>query len=160
MPYAERTVVSIPKSKSEIEELLVRNGCDAFSTFNDFQTGAAVVQFKMKDRLLRFSLTMPQPNEDRFHYTETRMKQRSSESAYKEWQFACRSRWRGLFLCIKAKLEAVDSNIETFEEAFLPQILLPDATTVSERVLPIIEQAYTTGEMPRLDRMLPAHGAE
>ena len=160
MPYAERTTVSIQSSKGEIEDLLVRNGCEAFSTFTDFTTGAAVVQFKMRDRLLRFSLTMPQQNEERFHYTAARGKQRTNAASYKEWQFACKSRWRGLFLCIRAKLEAVDSNIETFEEAFLPQILLPDATTVSERVLPIIEQAYTTGEMPRLDRMLPAHGAE
>ena len=160
MPYAERTTVSIPKSKSEIEELLVKNGCEAFSTFNDFQTGAAVVQFKMQDRLLRFALTMPQPNEDQFHYTEARRKQRSSGAAYKEWQFACKSRWRALFLCIRAKLEAVGSDIETFEEAFLPQIVLPDSTTVAACVLPLIAHAYETGAMPSMDRMLPAHGEE
>ena len=59
-----------------------------------------------------------------------------------------RAKWRRLLLCIRAKLEAVDNEIESFEEAFLAQLLLPDGSTVAERALPAIGQMYETGTLP------------
>ena len=41
-----------------------------------------------------------------------------------------RRRWRALLLVIKAKLESVESGIETFEEAFASQIVLANGQTV------------------------------
>ena len=64
------------------------------------------------------------------------------------WEQALRTRWRALLLCIKAKLESVESGIETFDTAFMAQIVLPDGRTVEERVLPEIEKAYLTGVAP------------
>ncbi len=69
------------------------------------------------------------------------------------WEQACRSRWRALFLCIKAKLESIESGIETFEDAFLAHIQMPDGHTVAEHVRPRIAAAYETGTMQPL---LPA----
>ena len=66
---------------------------------------------------------------------------------------ACRQRWRVLLLVIKAKLEAVTVGIPTIETAFLANIVLPDNTTAGEWMLPQIDRAYRTGEMPPL---LPA----
>lgn len=51
-------------------------------------------------------------------------------------------------LCIKAKLEAVETGISSFEEEFLAYIVLPDGSTVGEWAAPQIEQVYTTGRMP------------
>ena len=59
-----------------------------------------------------------------------------------------RAKWRRLLLCIRAKLEAVDNEIESFEEAFLAQLLLPDGSPVAERALPAIGQMYETGTPP------------
>ena len=68
---------------------------------------------------------------------------------------ACRQRWRALLLVIKAKLEAVTAGISTIETEFLANIVLPDNTTAGEWMIPQIDQAYRTGQMPP---MLPAAG--
>ena len=64
-------------------------------------------------------------------------------------------RWRALLLVIKAKLEAVTAGISTIETEFLANIVLPDNTTAGEWMLPQIDRAYRSGEMPPL---LPAAG--
>jgi hypothetical protein len=51
---------------------------------------------------------------------------------------------------IKAKLEAVATGIVTFEEEFAPHMVLPGGRLVAEFLLPAIEQAYATGEVPPL----------
>lgn len=68
-----------------------------------------------------------------------------------------RSRWRALFLVIKAKLEAIDLGIMTIEDAFLADTILPNRQTVAEVMRPQIESAYETGNMPPL---LPYYGDE
>ena len=55
---------------------------------------------------------------------------------------------------MKAKLEAVDAGISTFEDEFLSATLLPDGHTVGEWAQPQLEHAYSTGLMP--GRMLLA----
>jgi hypothetical protein len=39
-----------------------------------------------------------------------------------------------LLLANKAKLSSVEDGIETFEDAFLAHIVMPDGTTVSQHV--------------------------
>jgi hypothetical protein len=51
-----------------------------------------------------------------------------------------------LFLCIKAKLESVESGIETFEEAFLAHVLTPNGT-VYDQVHPRLAEIAKTGQM-------------
>ena len=68
---------------------------------------------------------------------------------------ACRQRWRALLLVIKTKLEAVSAGISTLEEEFLANIVLPNNTTAGEWMIPQIDRAYRTSEMPAL---LPAAG--
>jgi hypothetical protein len=60
---------------------------------------------------------------------------------------AARQKWRALLLLVKAKLEAVDANIATFEEAFVGDIVMPDTDkTVWEMAREPIKLAYETGE--------------
>jgi hypothetical protein len=61
-----------------------------------------------------------------------------------------KQRWRALLLCIKAKLESVASNIETFEEAFLAHVVMPDNRTVYEHTAPRIAPIANDGEMQPL----------
>ena len=68
----------------------------------------------------------------------------------KAWEQAQRSAWRALNLVIKAKLESVKAGIFTFEQEFLPHILLPNGQTVGEFMVPQIETAYQGGQMPPL----------
>ena len=69
------------------------------------------------------------------------------------YEQAVRQRWRARALVVKAKLEAVETGITTCEEEFLSCIVLPDNSTVGDSMLPQVEHAYSTGEMPR---MLPS----
>ncbi len=62
----------------------------------------------------------------------------------------CKQRWRALLLRIKAKLESVASNIETFGGAFLAHVVMPDNRTVYEHTAPRIAQIAKGGEMQPL----------
>jgi hypothetical protein len=53
-----------------------------------------------------------------------------------------------LALTIKAKLESAESGIEEFETAFMGQIVMPNGRTIAEQILPAIDDAYKTKQMP------------
>ena len=57
---------------------------------------------------------------------------------------------------IRARLEEVESGIVTFEEAWLPWIVLPGGGTVGREVIPLVEKAYEDGLAPA--RLLPDYG--
>lgn len=151
--FAENTSVSVEKSKSEIERILVRYGATSF--MYGTSAGKAVVAFEAEGRRIMFHLPLP----DRESRTFTHFKRGSSyvartrSAADSAWEQACRQRWRALALVIKAKLEAVVAGITTFEDEFLAHIVMPDGLTVSDHVRPRIKQAYTSGDMQPL---LPA----
>jgi hypothetical protein len=147
MSYAQSTEVSVEKSKAEIERTLSRYGAAEFAS--GWKSGRAMLQFKMRERIIRFVLPLPDRNDRRF--THVKKGRSSHEAPRKEgaalaaWEQACRQRWRALLLAIKAKLESAESGIEQFETAFMGQIVLPNDATVEEMVLPEISRAYLTG---------------
>lgn len=146
MTYAKDTGVSIDKSKAEIERDLSRYGGEGFGYW--VEPRGAIVQFRMRDKLIKMTLRLPDKNSEEFTLTPSRKWQRTSDDAYKAWEQACRQKWRALALVVKAKLEAIEAGISTLEEEFLPFIVLPDGQRVGDVLLPQIEQAYLTGEMP------------
>lgn len=147
--YAADTSVSTEKSLSEIMRTVERYGATGFMTGweEEGDTRRAMVQFKASERYVRFLLPLPSPSEPEFQRTPKRRQRRSPEQAHAAWEQACRQRWRALALCIKAKLEAVEAGITTFEEEFLSHIVLPDGSTVGSRVIPSVEHAYLTGTL-------------
>lgn len=147
MAYAENTSVSVSKTKGEIDDLLRRRGATGFGFFEE-KTKAMIV-FEMKDRRIRFDLPLPDRDGEQFKY-DGRKNLRTPDKRYKAWEQVCRSKWRALFLCIKAKMESIESGIETFEDAFLAHIQMPDGYSVSEHVRPKIQQAYLTNTMQPL----------
>lgn len=151
--YASKTSVSSDRSIAEIESTLRRYGAQKFMYGRDGQR--VLVAFEMHDRRLRFML--PIPAEAEFSDTPTGRRRRIRAIIVAQYEQAVRARYRALLLSIKAKLESVESGIEEFEDAFLAQIVLPDGSTVGERLKPQIEATYQTGNMPPL---LPAPGGE
>ena len=150
MTYARNTTVSAIRTRNQIEETLERYGADGFAYAT--QGNLATVIFAMENRRIRFVLELPDPEE--FRYTNHSPPRERSDRAQREaYDQACRQRWRALLLVIKAKLEAVTAGISTIETEFLANIVLPDNTTAGEWMLPQIDRAYRTGEMPPL---LPA----
>jgi hypothetical protein len=144
--YAETTSVSVDQSRAEIERTLVRYGADGF--MYGWDGNRAVIQFRAHGRFIRFVMPLPDREDEQFTTTPERGFTRSKEAAQKAWEQATRQRWRALALAIKAKLEAVEAGIATFEEEFLSYIVLPNKQTVSEWMGPQLSEAYSTGEMP------------
>lgn len=153
MAYAEKTSVSVEKTESEIKSTLRRYGATSFASFEE--VGRAMLAFEMNGRRIIFRLPLPDRNSTQFtRYVRRSIPySRTTTEAEKLWEQACRSRWRALFLCIKAKLESIESGIETFDDAFLAHIQMPDGRSVGDHVKPKIEQSYLTGTMQPL---LPA----
>lgn len=142
--YAEKTEVGSEKSRAEIERTLTRYGATSFMYGWD-QTGA-LVGFKARGRLIRFKL--PLPSRDDFRLSPARRTVRTRQAQDAAYEQAVRQRWRALALVVKAKLEAVEAGISTFEDEFLAWTMLPDGSTASEWMQPQIDDAYVTGRMP------------
>jgi hypothetical protein len=147
MKYAEGTDVPIDRSKSEIEKVLGRYGADEFAY--GIKAGRALVGFVAHGKQVRFILPLPDPEAPEFRKTATG-RARKGNAVNEAFEAEMRRRWRALALVIKAKLEAVSTGIVSFEEEFLPYIVLPGGQTVAERILPGLEDAYRTGRIPAL----------
>lgn len=145
--YATGTTVSTAKSRAEIEGNLQRFGCEGFMSGQD---GLRVVlAFKARGRQVMFRMNMPDPKDKSLRLTPTG-KVRSNQSQEDAYRAEERRRWRALAMSIKAKLVSVEDGIETFEEAFMAHVVMPDGMTLSEHVTPRIAQAYESGDMPPL----------
>lgn len=154
MTYAANTEVPADRSRAEIERTLQRYGADQF--MYGWSEDAAVVQFRMNERVVKFLLPMPDRDDPEFRMTPAGKRERTPEQQQKEWERATRSRWRALALVVKAKLEAVESGITEFDDEFLAHIILPDGSTAGQWLRPQLDEAYRSGRMPSA---LPALGS-
>jgi hypothetical protein len=150
--YAEGTDVSSERSRGEIEKTLARYGADQF--FYGWQDGAATIGFRMHDRRVQFILPLPDRASDEFTLTPSKKWLRSDADRDRAYEQAVRQKWRALALVVKAKLEAVESGITTFEEEFLAHIVLPSGQRVGAWMIPQVTKAYELGTMPPLLPML------
>lgn len=148
--FAQGSSVSVEKSRAEIERLIIRYGATSTAFMNG--PGRAMILFEAKKRRIVFELPLPNLDDKRFA-RDGRGTVRGPAKRHEAWEQACRQAWRALALVIKAKLEAVDSGITTFEDEFLAHIIMPDGLTVAQHVRPRIASAYETGSMQPL---LPA----
>jgi hypothetical protein len=127
--YAAETKTPVAQTRAEIEAQLARFGATAFAFA--MQAKGATVMFECAGRRVRFELPLE-----------------NNGSTDAKTAKHHRERWRALFICIKSKLVAVDCNIETFEEAFLAHVVMPDGSTVGDKVGPQIADQYEGGDMP------------
>jgi hypothetical protein len=141
MAYAENTEVAVEKSVGEIVGLIKKAGADRVAQAEE--PGRIIIQFFLQDRLLRFAVnlpaidTIPKMSGNYQSYTDAQ-RQKKLEQRHKQ-------RARALLLVIKAKLESVESGVETFEEAFLANVVMPDGKTIGDLARPQIESAYSGG---------------
>lgn len=156
-PYAKGTKTAIATSEAQIKSMLQREGADAIAVVEG--RDRAQVAFQLNGRQIRFTLPLPSRDDERF--TTRSVNQyggrmaTSPDTAANLWLQACRERWRQLHLCIKAKLESIASNIETFDEAFLAHVVMEGGQTVGDMVIPEV-QSRLAGNPPR--PLLPGPG--
>ena len=146
--YAAGTDVSADRSKAEVERLLTRYGADQF--LYGWENSRAMIGFRFQGKTVRIILPLPDPGSDEFLLTPSGKQRRTVAAADRAYQQAVRQRWRALTLIVKAKLEATETGITSFEAEFLSYIVLPDNTTVGEFMLPQVARAYQSGEMPKM----------
>lgn len=124
--YASGTSVPAERTRAEIEELLRKHKARSTAVFTS--EDEAAIAFEMCDRRVLFKIGVSPGN---------------TEKARRE----TRERWRALLLSIKAKLISVQSGIETFEDAFMAHVVMPDGSTVADNVRPRIAAAYSEQTM-------------
>lgn len=144
--YAADTKVSSDRTRTEIERTLVRYGASGF--LYGWQSDSVVIAFTAHDRQIRFVLPMPDRGDRRFTHTPEKRQRRSEDQVERHYEQAVKSRWRALLLIIKAKLEAVESGIVTFEDEFLAHTVIASGDTVSDWLQPQIQKSIDTGGMP------------
>lgn len=124
--YANKTSVPVSRSRDELERTLMRYGADNFGYFN--QGDAIKIAFCHQG--LNVLFTVPNGEDDQ----------------------QTRQRWRALNLVVKAKLEAIDSGISTFEDEFLSNVVYRGGVTIGEHIRPQLPSVADGGEL----RLLPA----
>jgi hypothetical protein len=135
--YAQNTVVSVERSRAEVEGMIVRYGADSFGVMSNAKKTTIV--FKCKNRTIRFEMPMPVPPAA----VEKWGKDRELSDAQKDEYVSDenRRRWRALLLVIKAKLESVESGIATFEDEFLAYTVMQNGQTVGQWARPQLDTA-------------------
>lgn len=152
MAYAANTEVAFERSIAEIITLIKRHNAMQIGQFEGEDFFA--VQFKMSDRAIRFRLPIPTLSEMPTH--DGRRNALSVSQRQEKLSQARRSRGRALLLVIKAKLESVESGIETVEQAFLANVVMADGQTLYERVAGPIAIEYQTGKVSAVAGFLEA----
>lgn len=137
--FAQNTKVPVERSRSEAEGVLTRYGADQVSS--GWTAQKAVLMFRMKDRYIRIEMPLAVK-----HVTKNSKGYVLGEDATAKEN---RRRWRAMVLYLKAKLESVESEIISFEQAFMSHMILPNKQTVAEFMAPQIAAAYQSGDMPK-----------
>ena len=120
MAYAETTRVPFERTVQDILTMLRKAGAEQVGQMEEAQR--LTIMFAMNERQVRFRVG--------WDNTPTSKRQRG----------------RALLLVIKAKLESIASDVETFEEAFLANVVMADGKTVHERVAGDLALEYRSGK--------------
>lgn len=144
MAYAQTTEVPVERSKAQIEALLTKYGAQGYHTGWQAATaddpGWDAVEFMWKGKVIRFRLPRPSPKKPDGKLQPWAMDRwgwkLAENKLAKAMEQQNRSRWRVLFLVIKAKLEAVEAGVSIFEDEFLSFIVTSSGRTVGEILLP------------------------
>lgn len=146
--YAANTDVSSDRSMTELRRTLQRYNADQVLWGESGEQ--ALVWFMMGGRQVKIAVPMPDRTARLFTHTPERGKLRTPQQRDAVYEQAVRQRWRALNLVIKAKLEAVEAGISTFDTEFLGHLVLPGGRTVAETVQGDIDEAYATNTVPAL----------
>lgn len=130
--YGMDTKVPVERSQAELEKLLKQRGGAKF--FRGEDEGREVIACDVSGRKLMFELPLPTEKEARSEDKRLRLR---------------RAKWRCLVLAVKAKFASVDAGVESFDDAFLAQIVVPTgdgrATRVGKIAQEQIAEAYKKG---------------
>lgn len=126
LPYSE--AISGEKAYLEIEKILSRFGCQRFGRMSDFETRTTVLQFEWNGRRCEIrasaagyaaAWTKENPWSRRMRHGSEAHKRMALEKGEKAVPSILRD-W------IKGQITAVETGLLTFEDVFMPHMLLPN----------------------------------
>ncbi len=136
--YAATTTVDVEKTRLEIEHLAKRHGATHFEA--SYDEAVSSVSFVIEERLVRFELHLPDKLDDEFWvHPQFAWKRQNASKAHGLWLAEEKRQWRALFLCLKAKFEAVETGMTSYADEFLANTvttsgaLLRDLASVRQR---------------------------
>jgi hypothetical protein len=142
MAYAEKTEVAVEKSIAEIISMVKRSGAQRVMQYEEPES--FTIQFELRERMVKFRVVLPTIDQmPRVNGNNVSLDARQRLDRLAQ---AHRQKARALMLVIKAKLESVESKVESFEQAFLPNVVLADGKTVYERIKEPIAIEYQTAK--------------
>lgn len=151
--FAEGTTVPINNTKLEIMDLVQKHtGSEAITLTIQ---GRPTATFTKDGRLYKFDVPAVDPKDRYVTHTPTG-RPRSGEALQAAVEAEERRLWRALLLVLKAKFEILRAVPVTFEQEFLPNLVLPNRITVEEHFTPLIERAINQGQLPSSMLALPA----
>lgn len=145
--FAKGTSTSVEKTFSEIRALLKKYDATNFAIIEDDDRFG--IAFQRDNRRVRFIVPLPSKADAQITKGNQYRRYNAGYSEAKHEQLI-RERWRAAFLVIKAKLESVNSGIETFDEAFMGQLVLASGQTMAEWATPQMDMLMDTDNMPPL----------
>ncbi len=146
--YAQNTTVPVTRSRDEIERILMRFGASSFGYAIDQQT--VVIAFEIKSVRVKMMMPLPPP----VPATDRYGRKRAESAVQKDYEQACRQRWRTLANAVKAKLAMIDDGISTVEKEFFSDIVTETGKTIWERrrELPVFDGPLAIAEAERHGR--------
>jgi len=145
--YAAKTDVPVSRSRDEVQRTLARFGATAFG-YMENQQGQVAISFEVKG--FRVLMRMQLPDRASFKF-DSRLKIRSESAIERDFEQACRQRWRSLANGVKAKLALIDDGISSVEREFLADIVVPSTgQTYGDMAIPGIVEVYANHALPPL----------
>lgn len=149
--YAEGTKVAVTKTLAEIEDLVRKRGGQRF--YRGEQDDWMVLGWWQSERMVMFGVALPPLKQFERKPRGYGSRPMSEQLALQEQ--AMREQWRAVLLVIKAKYASVDAKIESFEESFLGQLVVPDPETgrhvaFARLAIKSIHDVYTGSTMKQL----------
>jgi hypothetical protein len=142
LPY--ETATSGERALAELQRTLAKFGCQSFGIMTDNEKGATIVQFKWNNRTISLEASWK-------GYANAMLKNRpwshNMRSTKQEYMERCGEQAK-VSVCsvlrdwIKGQITAIECGVMSFEEAFMPHMLLTDGRRVIDKV--------------RTDNLLPA----
>ncbi|MFN3261218.1 MAG: hypothetical protein ACE37J_11740 [Pikeienuella sp.] len=145
--FADGTVVSKAKTMGELARLLEKFG--ATGQMIGEMDGCATVAFEAQKRRVLIRASLPNPKDEKWS-RDGRERLRSPSQRENAIRRETDRIWRVLLMSVKAKMVSVADEVETFEQAFMAHVVMPDGMTVCQHLGSRIADAYATGRTPPL----------
>lgn len=134
----ENTSVAVSKSQEDIRRLLQRHGASQFTFGEGTVDGRVLVAVEFMIERMRVRVRVPlKPQAESVLASKARRARSKTlgEIRAEANEQEARRIWRVIHWALKARLEAVEEEVETLEQAFLPHIVLDSGATVYESLV-------------------------